>query len=96
MDLQNEPAEAKWGSGDPKDDWALGAADLGNHLLARCPRWLVMVEGVAGDPGAYDGATRYRGDAAARGMFWGENLRGASAHPVALSDPTKLVYSPHS
>ena len=96
MDLQNEPAEATWGSGNPDDDWALGAAELGNHLLSRCPRWLIMVEGVAGDPGAYDGATRYKGDDAARGMFWGENLRGASKHPVLLSDPTKLVYSPHS
>ena len=26
----------------------------------------------------------------------GENLRGASKHPVKLSDPSKLVYSPHS
>lgn len=27
---------------------------------------------------------------------WGENLAGAKAQPVVLSDPTKLVYSPHT
>lgn len=26
---------------------------------------------------------------------WGENLSGARQHPVRLSDPAKLVYSPH-
>jgi len=30
------------------------------------------------------------------GIWWGENLAGAQSQPVRLSDPTKLVYSPHT
>ena len=74
MDLQNEPAQATWGSGNPNNDWALGAAEIGNHVLSRCPRWLIMVEGVADNPGA-------AGEQNA-GTFWGENLKGATKHPV--------------
>ena len=33
MDLQNEPAQATWGSGNPNNDWDLGAAEIGNALL---------------------------------------------------------------
>ena len=48
---------------------------------------VTQVEGVADSPGAF-------GESNA-GTFWGENLKGATKHPVQLSDPTKLVYSPH-
>ena len=48
-----------------------------------------MVEGVGYDPGA-PGA-----DDPGAGIWWGENIVGASDHPVILNDQTKLVYSPH-
>ena len=90
-DLQNEPYAADWGSDNPETDWHLGAADLGNHILAACPRWLIMVEGVGDKPGVWGGRRWTYG-----WHFWGENLQGAKRWPVQLSEPTKLVYSPHT
>ena len=40
-DLLNEPHGAEWA------DWARTAAELGNFVLSKCPRWLIFVEGVA-------------------------------------------------
>ena len=31
-----------------------------------------------------------------QGYWWGENLVGARSHPIALTNPSKLVYSPHT
>ncbi len=90
VDLHNEPHAASWGKGDESTDWGHAAERLGNHVLSKCPRWLVMVEGVGYDPGA-EGM-----DSGSAGIWWGENLFGAHAQPVKLSDPTKLVYSPHT
>ena len=88
VDLQNEPSQASWGSGNPANDWDTAAATIGDHVHERCSRWLVFVEGVADNPGAF------REDNA--GTFWGENFKGASRHPVLLKDTSKLVYSPHA
>ena len=87
-DLVNEPHKASWGKGLPVD-WNAGAEDLGNAVLAACPRWLIVVEGVGYEPGA-PGM-----DDPGAGIWWGENLAGARAAPVYLSDQAKLVYSPH-
>eukprot|EP00276_Gloeochaete_wittrockiana_P005879 CAMPEP_0184668132 /NCGR_PEP_ID=MMETSP0308-20130426/70911_1 /TAXON_ID=38269 /ORGANISM="Gloeochaete witrockiana, Strain SAG 46.84" /LENGTH=1002 /DNA_ID=CAMNT_0027113701 /DNA_START=454 /DNA_END=3462 /DNA_ORIENTATION=+ len=77
-DIKNEPyGAATWGTGDLLTDWRLAAARIGNRILAKCPRWLIFVEGVS-----------YGGD-------WGADVNGAVNFPVALNDPTKLVYSPH-
>jgi hypothetical protein len=89
VDLQNEPHASSWGKGGTKD-WGHAAERLGNHVLSSCPRWLIMVEGVGYDPGA-PGM-----DNGGAGIWWGENLAGAKAQPVKLSNPHKLVYSPHS
>ena len=88
-DLQNEPHKASWGKG-RDTDWDKAAARIGNHVLSRCPRWLIMVEGVGYNPGA-PGA-----DNPAQGFWWGENLVGIKVAPVALSNQRRLVYSPHS
>ena len=40
-DLLNEPHGATW------HQWADAASDLGNHILSKCQRWLIFVEGVA-------------------------------------------------
>ena len=88
VDLQNEPYMSSWGDGDPLTDWRLGSQVLGNHVLSRCPRWLIMIEGVADDPGAVDGFNI--------GHFWGENLEGARNRPARLHNMSKLVYSPHA
>lgn len=49
-----------------------------------------MVEGVGYDPGA-PGM-----DNGGAGIWWGENLAGAKRQPVKLSNPARLVYSPHT
>ena len=88
-DLVNEPVHATWGRNKPID-WNKAAERLGDTVLSACPRLLVFVQGVGGEPGAPgDGGV-------AEGYFWGENFVGAKTAPVRLSDMTKLVYSPHT
>jgi endoglucanase len=81
-DLHNEPrGQATWGDGNQATDWQLAAQKAGNAVLAANPHWLILVEGVES----------YNND----GYWWGGNLQGAAAHPVTLSDQSKLVYSAH-
>ena len=88
-DLVNEPVKASWGRGEPTD-WNKAAERFGDKVLSVCPRLLIMVQGVGGEPGApNDGGI-------SEGYFWGENLVGAATSPVQLVDMTKLVYSPHT
>ena len=51
VDLMNEPHMGFWGGvGGTKfddSDWSVGAATLGNAVLAVCPRLLIFVEGTA-------------------------------------------------
>ena len=58
-------------------------------MLTKCHRWLIFVEGVGYSPGA-------AGTDPNSGIFWGENLAGAKVQPVVLSNPSKLIYSPHT
>lgn len=82
MDLKNEPhGEASW-RGDASTDWASAAERIGNAVLQANPNLLIVVEGVERSP---DGV----------GTWWGGNLAGAKASPIAISKPNKLVYSPH-
>jgi endoglucanase len=81
-DLHNEPHNpATWGDGNPSTDWRLAAERAGNAILAVNPDWLIVVQGV-----------QQFGDTWA---CWGGNLAGARAYPVRLTQPEKLVYSPH-
>lgn len=89
MDLHNEPHKASWGQGNQWTDWNKAAERIGNHVLSRCPRWLINVEGVGYDPGAVNS----RG---IPGLWWGENLVGVKVAPVRLTNQSKLVYSPHT
>ena len=88
-DLFNEPFSATWGLGSSGTDWGLAAGRLGSHVLSRCSRWLILVEGVASNNG------QCRASASHDSCWWGENLIPQTAHPVQLSDPSKLVLSPH-
>jgi len=86
FDLRNEPhtgngGAATWGTGDPTSDWRLAAQMAGNQVLAVNPHLLIFVEGIQ----AY-GDDWY---------WWGGNLEGAAAYPVALSVANQLVYSAH-
>lgn len=83
-DLFNEPWGATWGRGGGLD-WDVAAAELGESVLAACPRWLIVVEGVgtASDAEFCDLC------------FWGENLKGLLRTGVHLSRPSQLLYSPH-
>lgn len=85
-DLKNEPhGRASWGTGDRQTDWRLAAERAGNAILAVNPDWLIVVEGVENNvPGQQ-----------LSGHWQGGNLEGVRRFPVRLSNPRKLVYSPH-
>lgn len=80
-DLHNEPhGAATWGDGSA-DDWAAAATRGGNAIQSVNPDWLVFVEGIETYQGMSTG--------------WGGNLMGVRDHPVTLTLPDKVVYSPH-
>ena len=86
MDLNNEPhgkygSGASWGNSNPATDWNKAAERCGNAILAVNPNVLIMVEGIE----SYNNTV----------YWWGGNLQGVSQYPVQLSNPKKLVYSPH-
>lgn len=93
MDINNEPngkidnpEGARWGNNDPATDWRLAAEKCGNAILEVNPNVLIMVEGIE----AYT-----KPDGTETSYWWGGNLQGARDYPVRLSDPSKLMYSPH-
>lgn len=88
VDLGHWPA-SDWGSDSAATDWRLGAEALGNHVLAHCPRWLILVPGVGDAPGVQGLPA-----GANAGLSEGENLQGAGPKPVRLLDASKLVYAP--
>lgn len=88
-DLVNEPRKGSWGRGRPTD-WNKAAERMGDAVLSVCPRLLIFVQGVAGEPGAPDDG------GVQEGYFWGENLYGVHTAPIRLRDQSKLVYSPHT
>ncbi len=82
VDLNNEPhGEATWSTGSSSTDWAPAAERCGNAILRANPDVLIIVEGVE-----KVGSDTY---------WWGGNLSSVKSAPVKLSDPSKLVYSPH-
>ena len=86
FDIDNEPhgkygTGARWGNGDPATDWRLAAEECGNRILEKNPDVLIIVEGTE-----TVGTSLY---------WWGGNLTGVRNDPVRLSNPEKLVYSPH-
>jgi len=87
FDLENEPhgkavdKGSTWGTGASATDWNTAAQKCGNAILAVNPDVLIIIEGVE----QYEGKT----------YWWGGNLRGVKKHPIVLSKPEKLVYSPH-
>jgi endoglucanase len=84
-DLKNEPhGEATWGTGGPTD-WHRAAERAGNAITAIAPNWLIVVEGIEG---------RVAGGKLDKN-WWGGNLEGVRRHPVRLSRPNRVVYSPH-
>jgi len=81
-DLHNEPhGRACWGCGDPAVDWAAAATRAGNAILAANPHLLILVEGVEKQ--------------SAGTTWWGGGLSDVGAHPISLTVPNQLVYSPH-
>ena len=80
-DLANEPhGAATWGDGSATD-WEAAATRAGDAIQAVNSNWLIMVEGIE----SYNGQS----------TWWGGNLQGVASHPVTLTDPNKVVYSPH-
>lgn len=63
------------------ESWAGHVEDVADavHLIA--PDWLVFVEGVATHGG--------------ESTWWGGQLAGVATRPVVLTEPNKVVYSPH-
>ncbi|MBQ4805192.1 cellulase family glycosylhydrolase [Aquimarina sp. MMG015] len=92
MDINNEPngkidnpEGARWGTNDAFD-WRLAAEKCGNAILEVNPNVLIMVEGIE----AYT-----KPDGTETSYWWGGNLQGARDYPITLSNPNKLMYSPH-
>jgi endoglucanase len=95
MDLRNEPhtqsfssygTGSTWGTGNTTTDWNLAAQKAGNAILAVNPSLLITVEGISD----------WRNDSGTIvSDWWGGNLQAVATHPVALSVPDRLVYSPH-
>jgi endoglucanase len=84
-DLKNEPhGEATWGTGG-RTDWRRAATRAGNAVLSVAPHWLILVEGIGGSVAGERLSIHW----------WGGNLQGVRRHPVRLSRPSQLVYSPH-
>ncbi|OKP91571.1 glycoside hydrolase family 5 [Paenibacillus helianthi] len=84
-DLHNEPhGTASWGTGNLATDWQLASERAGNAILAANPNWLIIVEGV--ETNVQGNSTSY---------WWGGNLTGVRNHPVVLTQPNRVVYSPH-
>lgn len=84
-DVKNEPhGQANWGLGD-EYDWRLAAERAGSAIHDVAPHWLIVVEGVEGPAVGQTLDTHW----------WGGNLEGVGTHPVRLTIPNKLVYSPH-
>ncbi|MGN7759886.1 cellulase family glycosylhydrolase [Paenibacillus sp. 22594] len=84
-DLHNEPhGTASWGTGNLATDWQLASERAGNAILAANPNWLIIVEGV--ETNVQGNSTSY---------WWGGNLSGVRNHPVVLTQPNRVVYSPH-
>lgn len=85
-DLKNEPhGRASWGTNNLATDWRLAAERAGNAILAQNPNWLIVVEGVENNVPRQKLSRHWQGG----------NLEGVSRYPVRLSNPFKLVYSPH-
>jgi endoglucanase len=83
VDLHNEPhGGACWGCGDRRRDWAAAATRAGNAVLEENPRLLVIIEGV-----------EHQGNGAS--TWWGGGLADVRQHPIRLSVPDRVVYSPH-
>ena len=89
MDLDNEPhgktpgspTTATWGNSSPGTDWNKAAERCGNAILQANPNVLILVEGIE-----LVNNEPY---------WWGGNLLGVRNYPVKLSNPAKLMYSPH-
>jgi len=87
FDLENEPhgritaGGAQWGTGVAGKDWRQAAEKCGNAILKENPDVLIIIEGVE-----QVGSDMY---------WWGGNLSGVKDHPIVLSKPEKLIYSPH-
>lgn len=86
IDLKNEPhGAATWGTGNAATDWNLAAERAGRAVLAKAPKQLVFVEGIARS----DTCTSTQA-----GTWWGGNLAPQACKPLALP-ADKLVLSPH-
>ena len=85
VDLFEAPHGAAWGVGGANLDWHAAAQRIGNHVLAGCPRLLVMVEGARHVP--------WLGQPAPE-LPPGLNLMGVKQAQLHLSNPAKVVYAP--
>ena len=88
VDLKDKPSAASWGMGGD-DDWDAAAARLGNHVLGKCPRWLIVVEGVGAGLGAdQDPEMSFAAMCAA--------VRGSSAVAISAALPSATCSTTHS
>ena len=86
VDLKNEPhGAATWGTNNIVTDWRLAAERIGNTILKINSNLLIFVEGISNN----------QINLTAEANWDGGNLTGVISAPIRLSNPQKLVYSPH-
>lgn len=83
-DVHNEPYMYTWTA------WKALVEPCAEAILAVAPDWLIFVEGVGAFTGTANGVT-YDND----NTWWGGQFLDVWNHPITLSVPHKVVYSPH-
>jgi endoglucanase len=85
IDLKNEPhGAATWGTGNLQTDWNTAVERASAAVLKVAPKWLIVVEGIAGNPTC----------SSSYGYFWGGNLEPLSC--TKLNVPAdRLLLAPH-
>ncbi|KAL1508380.1 hypothetical protein AB1Y20_004490 [Prymnesium parvum] len=103
-DLKNEPHGMHWGKGGAETRWDQVATTIGEVVHARCPRWLIVTEGVGhcmddtnGRPSSTCSDPSAQGQDMSIATWWGENLQAVRDAPVEPRNAkSKVVYSPHA
>ena len=77
------------------------AEKCGNAILEVNPDVIIIIEGTENLNGMVDEAAEYDTSipkappGLGNGYWWGGNLQGVKRRPIKLSNPNKLIYSPH-
>lgn len=84
VDITNEPYKGLWDNSKSPNNWKRAAERITNAVHAKCPHWLVMIEGVG-----------KHAETLTDQPFWGENIHAMKHARLAVQFPKKVALSPH-